>query len=349
MGDAGTMQALVWTGPREMVVRAEPVPATGPGEVLVEVSAAGICGSEISGFLGQNKLRVPPLVMGHEAAGRVSRASGGEFADGSSAREGVRVTFNPLVTCGECDRCRAGKANLCRKRALIGVHRPGGYARYVAVPARQCHPLADGVSDVAGALAEPLACSVRAVSLAGLGGGDRLLVVGAGIIGLGCVLVARERGVKEIIVADRDSRRLEVAGKWGATRTVEAGREDLAAVLKGLAPGGVEAAVDAVGAASTRGQCIQGVLPGGRAVFIGLHEEESTLPVNYLIRQEVAVSGCFAYSPDDFAAALGMLGRGAMKPEGYWLEERPLVAGREAFAELADGKCAKAKLVLRVG
>jgi len=342
------MEALVWTGPREMVMREVPVPVPGPGEVLVAVKTAGICGSEISGFLGLNKLRVPPLVMGHEAAGRVARSSGGKFADGSPVRDGTRVTFNPLVTCGECDRCRAGHANLCRKRALIGVHRPGGYARFVAVPTGQCWPLADAVSDVAGALAEPLACAVRAGALAGTGKGDRLLVVGAGIIGLGCLLVARQNGARETIVADRDARRLEVARKWGATRTVEAGREDLAEVLKEAAPGGVEAAVDAVGSAATRAQCIQGVVPGGRVVFIGLHEEESVIPANYLVRQEVAVTGCFAYTPGDFRASVGMLERGVMKPEGYWLEERPLSAGREAFAELADGKCAKAKIVLRV-
>ena len=343
------MEALVWTGPREMAIRPEPVPVPGVGEVLVAVAVAGICGSEISGFLGLNKLRVPPLVMGHEASGRVTGSSGGKFADGSAVRDGVRVTFNPLVTCGECDRCRAGKPNLCRKRALIGVHRPGGYAQFVAVPARQCWPLKDGVSDTAGALAEPLACAVRAVSLAGIGKGDRLLVVGAGIIGLGCLLVAREKGAKEVIVSDRDARRLEVAKRWGASRTVNAGSEDLAVVLREAASGGVETAIDAVGSAATRAQCIQGVVPGGRAVFIGLHEEESNIPVNYLVRQEVSVTGCFAYSPEDFGSAVGMLERGVMKPEGYWLEERPLADGKEAFTELADGKCAKAKLVLRVG
>ncbi len=200
------MEALVWTGPREMEMRQVPVPVPGPGEVLVAVAAAGICGSEISGFLGLNKLRVPPLVMGHEASGRIAAADGGRFADGSPARTGVRVTFNPLITCGECDRCRAGHENLCRKRALIGVHRPGGYAKFVAVPAGQCWPMPDSMSDTAGALAEPLACAVRAVALSGVGKGGRLLVVGAGIIGLGCLLAARQKKVKEVIVADRDAR-----------------------------------------------------------------------------------------------------------------------------------------------
>src|ERR1700722_4440533 len=120
-----TMQALVWLGPREMVERAEPVPQPALGEVLISVAATGICGSELSGFLGHNSLRVPPLIMGHECAGEVVQGAGETFATGETAGIGTRITFNPLIACGTCDRCRAGRPNLCRQRPLIGAPRPG--------------------------------------------------------------------------------------------------------------------------------------------------------------------------------------------------------------------------------
>src|SRR2546423_7643297 len=117
------MRALVWEAPRRMAMREQAQPQVAGSEVLVKVIYAGICGSELSGYLGHNSLRVPPLVMGHEAAGEVIASTNGTFADGSAARMGVRVTFNPLLTCGTCDRCQRGQSNLCRQRQIIGIHR----------------------------------------------------------------------------------------------------------------------------------------------------------------------------------------------------------------------------------
>ena len=122
------MQALVWLGPRDMVQRAEPMPKPAEGEVLISVGAVGICGSELGGFLGHNSLRFPPLIMGHECAGQVVQVTGGRFATGNAATVGARVTFNPLVVCDTCDRCLSGKSNLCRRRQLVGAHRPGAFA-----------------------------------------------------------------------------------------------------------------------------------------------------------------------------------------------------------------------------
>src|SRR3984957_18364334 len=206
-----TMQALVWLGPREMVERAEPVPQPALGEVLISVAATGICGSELSGFLGHNSLRVPPLIMGHECAGEVVQGAGETFATGEPAGIGTRITFNPLIACGTCDRCLAGRPNLCRQRQLIGAHRPGGFAQYIAVPARQCYPLPDQLSLVAGALVEPLACSIRAVIHAGVQPHERLLILGAGPIGLCAVAAARTQGIEQIIVSDLAADRLEIA------------------------------------------------------------------------------------------------------------------------------------------
>lgn len=346
MVDDAQMDALVWLGPREMVQRRETVPQLAPGELLLAVRAVGICGSELSGYLGQSSLRRPPLIMGHEAAGEVAAMTEGTFADGSPARPGARVTFNPLVVCGSCDRCQSGHSNLCRRRQLLGAHRPGAFASYVAVPAGQCWPLPDELSLVAGSLAEPLACAVRSVRLSGVAAGQRLLVLGAGPIGLCCVAVARAKGVEAIIASDVAPGRLAIAEQWGARATVNARERDVAAFVQEAHPGGVDAVIDAVGTTAVRGQAVASVVPGGRVVFIGLHDEESVVPANYIIRQEVAITGCFAYTSEEFEQALGLLTSGAVRPSEDWLQERPLAQGPASFDELVAGTAPTAKIVL---
>jgi len=340
------MQALVWLGPRDMVQRAEPVPQLAAGEVLISVGAVGICGSELSGFLGHNSLRVPPLIMGHECAGQVLQVTEGLFATGEVATIGARVTFNPLIVCGTCDRCLAGRSNLCRRRQLVGAHRPGGFAQYVAVPARQCYPLPEHLSLVAGSLAEPLACSIRAVVHSGVKPQERLLILGAGPIGLCALAAAQVQGVEEIIVSDVAPHRLEIAKRWGAREVINAREQDVVAFIQERYPGGVNSVIDAVGATPVRAQAIRAVVPGGRVVLIGLHDEESVLPANYMIRQEITVIGSFAYTDADFANSLDLLVRGVVQPSEDWLEERPLSAGPSAFAELVEGKARAAKIVL---
>ncbi len=343
------MQALVWLGPRDMVQRAEPIPQLVRGEVLISVAVAGICGSELSGFLGHNSLRVPPLIMGHECAGEVVEGAGETFATGDIAAVGTLVTFNPLIACGTCDRCLAGRPNLCRERRLVGAHRPGGFAQFVAVPARQCYPLPDLLSAVAGALVEPFACAIRAVALADVQARGRLLILGAGPIGLCALAAARAQGVEQVIVSDVMPRRLETALRWGACEVINAREQEVIAFLRDRYPEGLDSVIDAVGATPVRAQAIQAVRPGGRVVLIGLHNEESIVPANYIIRQEITLIGSFAYTQTDFIQSIDMLARGVVKPEGDWIEERPLGDGPAAFAELVDGKAKAAKIVLTLG
>jgi threonine dehydrogenase-like Zn-dependent dehydrogenase len=324
------------------------MPEPAEGEVLISVGAVGICGSELSGFLGHNSLRVPPLIMGHESAGQVVQVTGGTFATGDAATVGARVTFNPLIVCGDCDRCSSGNSNLCRRRQLVGAHRPGAFAQYVAVPAHQCYPLPESLSLVAGSLAEPLACSIRAVALSGVKAQERLLILGAGPIGLCAVAAARAQGIEQIVISDVAPQRLEMARRWGASDIVNARERDVVAFVQDRFPGGVDRVIDAVGATPVRTQAIRAVVPGGRVVFIGLHDEESVLPANYIIRQEITVTGSFAYTDDNFTQAIELLVRGVVQPSVDWLEERPLSDGPAAFAELIDGKAKVAKIVLTV-
>lgn len=338
------MRVLLWTAPGRMEVARAPVPAPGTGEVLVRVRAVGVCGSELDGYLGRNSLRTPPLVMGHEFAGEVVARG----PDAAGPQAGAPVTVNPLTHCGRCAYCAGGLENLCPRRELVGAHRPGAFAEYVAVPAACCWPLPDGVDWVRGALAEPVACGVRAVRHAGGGPGRHLLVLGAGPMGLMCVLAARAAGVDDVLVCDLNRRRLEVVRALGAD-TLDAGSADVVSAARQRWPLGADAAIDCVGATATRRQAIAAVRPGGRAVMLGLHEPETALPVNDLVRAETQVVGTFSYAVADFAQAVGMLERGLVAPDpAVWLQVRSLADGPAVFEHLvgAGTRDAVTKVVL---
>jgi threonine dehydrogenase-like Zn-dependent dehydrogenase len=341
------MKSLVWTGPRQMEMQEMPLPVPGDDEVLLEVATVGICGSELSGYLGHNSLRKPPLVMGHEFSASIAQVGGGALADGSLPAPSQRVAVNPLVNCGACILCENSLPNLCLRRQIIGAHRPGAFARYVVAPAAQCWPLPDSMSDIAGALAEPLACAVRAVFHAQWHGNGPLLILGAGAIGLCCLAMARTQNAGDIVVSDRTPARLRLAQSWGATALIDASAADAQQQMRAALPDGPVSVIDAVGSNTTRALALQLVRPGGRIVYIGLHDETSPLAANYLVRQEVTIQGSFAYTPADFAHAFALLAASIVAPSPTWIEERPLSAGASAFAGLVDGAISIPKIVLR--
>ena len=243
-----------------------------------------------------------------------------------------------------------GKSSLCRKRQLLGAHRPGAFAGYVAIPAGQCWPLPDHLSDVEGALTEPLACGVHALEMIDWENDlsdSGLLIIGAGTIGLCCLAVALTAGVGTVVVSDVSGRRLQIAGQWGASDIIDASQTDTLAAVQALRPQGMSAVIDAVGMTATRTQAIQAVVPGGTVVFVGLHEEVSPVNANYVVRQEVKVRGSFGYSNEDFEEALRLLSAGVIQVTN-WLQERPLSDGPAAFTELVDGTSTATKIVLRV-
>ncbi|MFC3773723.1 galactitol-1-phosphate 5-dehydrogenase [Paenibacillus sp. GCM10012303] len=332
-----TMKALVYEGPKLLNIRDVPLPVLQPGEVLVRVALAGICGSELSGYLGHNSLRKPPLVMGHEFAGVIERCTPGEPV----FRAGDRVTVNPLVTCGVCSYCASGRSQLCADRSLLGAHRPGAFAEFVAVPGSNVHLLPDAVSFGEAAYTEPFACAVHIVRLLALNPSDRLIIYGAGPIGLLAMQAAHVFGAGDVVIVDRNEARLEIARELGGIGVTE---------LEQLGPqlgSGFDAAIDAVGAGVTRQACVKAVRRGGRVVFTGLHEPDSALPINDMIREEIMTIGAFAYSAEDFAAALAWIGQGKVNLSP-WTVTRPLENGAECFERLIGGPGKIAKYLLQV-
>ena len=204
------MKALVYTAEKEVQFRDEPAPEPSPGEVVVAVDAVGICGSDMHAYLGHDPRRVPPLILGHEAVGRIM--------EGTNA--GSTVVINPLITCGECDECQGGRPNLCAKRDIIGMYRAGAFAERVAVPARNLIEMPQDMDPAHAALTEPAATALHAVNLAAKAAHrpvseSRALVIGGGSVGLFSALALRDQGAAELELVETNAlrrRTIEEAG-----------------------------------------------------------------------------------------------------------------------------------------
>jgi threonine dehydrogenase-like Zn-dependent dehydrogenase len=309
------MRALVFTGPGvvELLDVARPQPAN--DEVVVDVRAAGICGSELHGFRSVG-FRRPPLVMGHEFAGVTP--------------DGRRVVVNPLLSCGRCDLCGRDAPQLCRDRELLGVHRAGGFAEAAAVPQSTLYVIPDDMSWETAALVEPLANAVHAWKRAPAKPGQRVAVIGAGPIGLVTLLVARQQGL-DVTVVDRAPARLDLADRLGAARCSTS------------LEGEFDVIVDAVGLAVTRSTAVELLVPGGVTIWLGLAEPPSGFDGSGLVRGEKRVVGSFGYTPREFTKALDL----APQLDLDWATEVPLEDSQRAFMELAEGASEPVKAVIR--
>jgi len=330
------MKALVYTAPHTVEWRDQPELTPGNDEVVVRVDAVGICGSDMHAYHGQDSRRPPPLVLGHEAAGRVT----------SGPNAGARVAVNPLVTCGTCDWCVEGRVHLCPTRVLISMpSRPGAFAEMVRVPERNAVPMPDGLAFTKAALTEPLAVCLHAVNhgarhLAGPVSAARCVVLGAGAIGLGCALVLAMQGAREISIGETNEARRKTAERAGDFRCYAPGSA-------GEPPeSSIDLVIDAVGAVPTRAAASRLVRPGGVIVHVGLLPGSDGLDVRKVTLQEIVFTGTYCYTPLEFRDTLHAIADGRLGALD-WFEERPLADGPQAFRDIDAGAVAAAKIVLR--
>ncbi|MCY4146116.1 MAG: alcohol dehydrogenase catalytic domain-containing protein [Chloroflexi bacterium] len=342
------MQALVWRAARQMQLQNEPEPKATDDEIVMRVGHVGICGSELSGYLGHNALRRPPLIMGHEFAGEIVEMGPLVPQLRPDLQVGRLVTVNPLWHCGDCPACLAGMNQLCVNRSLLGAHRPGAFAEFVSVPAKLALTLPAGMNTRSGALTEPAGCAVRIAELAGAVADEDCLVIGAGPIGLLSLQMLRYRGAARVFIAELDAARLSMGLALGGIPLQPQDVDPVAAALEATAGAGVTVAVDAVGTAQTREQCVAATRPGGTIILSGLHEETSAMPVANMIRNEVVARGSFAYTPANFARALELLAEGALRLDP-WIHEAPLKDGGRWFERLIEAPGAVAKVLLAPG
>ncbi len=324
------MRALVYPDWDRLEVRDVPEPKPKPGEVVVRVAAVGICGSELEGFAKRSPRRTPPLIMGHEFCGQIQEVGEGV----SGYRSGDRVVVNSVISCGRCEACRNGQTHLCPEREVFGMKRPGGFAELCAVPVSTLLPLPEKVSPVQGALVEPLANGVHALSLVAQRLPETVLVIGAGTIGLMALQVAKAMGAFRLACADTNERRLEVAHSLGAEPVFNPARGDMVAAVREFTRGrGADVVVDAVGTSATRRQAVAASRPGGEVVWIGLHEDATEVSGFDVVLGERRISGSYAVTPRDLQAAIGLFAHGKIEIVP-WVKPFPLAEGARVFREL---------------
>ena len=328
------MRALVYTAPKQVALHDVARPHIGPDEVEVSVSLAGICGSDISGFLGHSRRRVPPLVLGHELIG--------------SLAGGQRVVANPLMSCNRCKACLSGAQNLCSSWRLLGIDKTAGcFAEYVSLPTSQIYPVPDTLPDACAVLAEPLANIVHLFRIAAPQPFFRLGIVGAGTMGSLALLTAIRLGVRDILVQDVSDVRLAVAARMGATVAANVATEEGRADAQRFAANGLDLVIDASGTKDARQAAFDLCRPGGKVVLLGMSAERSEIDFVTSIRKEHQVLMSFAYTPVDFERSLALLIAGEIDLR-QWTIEMPLEEGQAAFDRMTTGPGDTLKMLLRI-
>ena len=342
------MKALLLSEYKKLNVVDMPTPEIGDEDVLVRVRACGICGSDIHGYDGSTGRRIPPLVMGHEAAGVIERA--GPAVERFKA--GDRVTFDSTVSCGKCEFCRQGQINLCDNRTVLGVscgdyRRHGAFAEYVSVPARILYKLPDSLPFERAALIEAVSIAVHAVSRHVPKPDDAVLVVGSGMIGVLVIQVLREKGCRNIIALDVDDEKLALAKRVGAARTVNGKDIDVPAAVRDLTGGkGADASFEVVGHGSTVMNAIRSLRKGGTVVLIGNLSPKVEIPLQEVVSREISVLGSCA-SSGEIPECIDLLARGAIDVDPLISLKAPLDEAPGLFERLYGGDKRLMKVIIQ--
>jgi 2-desacetyl-2-hydroxyethyl bacteriochlorophyllide A dehydrogenase len=333
------MQALVFDGPERLTVRHREIPRPGPDEVLLRVAATGICGSDLHGYMGKTGRRQPGMIMGHEIVA---------FAVDTPELEGRPVAVNPVIACGECRFCTAGFDNLCSSRRLIGVDADiiGGFAEYMVAPKRNLVPLPPGVRVELGALVEPFAVGYRTALEGGVQEGASVLIIGAGAIGIACLVAARRLGAACILVSEPNEHRRATAARLGAI-TVDPTSKDLVdRVLSETNAEGARCVLDCVGLSSTIEAGLEACAPRGTVTLVGMESPRIEFPTYALITQERRLLGNFGYTARHFREVAEWIGSDPPELSDYIAARVGLDEASERFHALATGQDPSLKIVV---
>jgi L-iditol 2-dehydrogenase len=343
------MKTLLLSKYNHLEIADLPKPAPLPDEVLIQVAACGICGSDVHGYDGSSGRRIPPIVMGHEAAGRI--AAVGRNVTGLA--EGERVTFDSTIYCGACPHCLRGDVNLCDHRQVLGVscgdyRRAGAFAEFVVVPARIVHRLPEQLPFTEAAMLEATAVALHAVAVTQMPADSTTLVIGAGMIGLLILQALRATGCSRVFVADLDDSRLKMATELGATAVLSAQTDLVAQVMQLTSGTGVDVALEAVGRNETVSAAIDCVRKGGTVTLVGNISPQVTLPLQKVVSRQIRLQGSCA-SAGEYPQAIELLASGAIRVKPLITAVAPLERGPAWFARLHAGEPNLLKVVLTPG
>jgi L-iditol 2-dehydrogenase len=335
------MKALLLTAPSQLEYVDFPDPTPAADEVVVQVKACGICGSDIHGWDGSTGRRHPPLIMGHEASGEII-ATGPRV---TAWRAGDRVTFDSTISCGVCRFCRSGQINLCENRRVVGVSpieykQHGAFAERLALPERILYRLPDTLPFDQAAMVEPVSIAVHAVQRTKIAPNATAVVVGSGMIGLLVIQALRWAGAKQVVAVDLADNRLELARQLGATHTINSGRADAAAEVARITEGlGADVAFEVVGFTPTLNLALAVLKRGGTCVLVGnLAPKTQDFPLQAIVTKEITLTGSCS-SAGEYPLCLDLIASGA-------INVKPMI---ETVASLADGATWFGKLSAKDG
>ncbi len=329
------MKALLLEQYMQLGYQEMPEPTISPDEVLIRVKACGICGSDVHGLDGSTGRRIPPIVMGHEAAGVIEQVGGN--AKGWQA--GDRVTFDSTVSCGQCYFCARGEINLCDNRQVLGVscgefRRHGAFAELVSVPARILYRLPDSLGFAQAAMIEAVSIAVHAVNITPKSLGDTAVVVGSGMIGLLTIQAAKAAGFARVFAVDLDDNKLATAKRLGADETFNPKTADVPAAIYALTNGrGADVALEAVGAAAPIKTAIMCVKKGGTVTLIGNLAPNIELPLQAVVTRQIRLQGSCA-SAGEYPACIELLANGTINVDEIISARAPLAEGADWFKRL---------------
>jgi len=328
------MKALVYMGPERVEVQEWGRPPITSSETEVAIEVAGVCGSDLSGFLGHSALRKPPLILGHELVGRL--------------KDGRRVVANPLISCGLCNACLSGHQNLCESWRLLGLGQTQGtFTEFVSLPNGQVYEVPESLPASRAVLAEPLANIVHLFRLAAPAPFFRLAIVGAGTMGALALMTSQRIGASDVLVIDVNDQRLATMRELGAAATLNTSTPETVAEAQQLAGRGFDVVIDASGSAPARQMAFDLCRPGGQVVLLGMGTQRSEINFVNSIRKEHRVVMSFAYTPVDFRRALDLLLAGEIDL-GRWTEQMPLEQGQQALEKMSHAPGATLKMLLQV-
>jgi L-iditol 2-dehydrogenase len=326
------VKAVRLTAPKQVQLVEMPVPEPGPGEVVIAVEQRGICGSDIHAYHGHHPFVHPPVVLGHEFAGRIAQVGPG--VDGFS--EGQRVTVEPSLVCGECYNCKTGRYNICDNLRVVGCTTDGGFADFVAVPAAKTVPIPENMTMAQGAMVEPLAVAYHALRIAEFEPGMRVAIFGAGTIGLCTLLALREQGAADrVVVTDVLDQKLEMASDLGAGLVLRGDAEDAVDKARAFLGRRADVVFDCVTNKASTAQAIALADKGGRVIVEGVPAGEVLVPLHLVQDREIELRGTLMYLREDYEAAIDAISGGRVDVDALITDRFPLDRVVDAFERIA--------------
>ncbi|MEK4973684.1 alcohol dehydrogenase catalytic domain-containing protein [Niallia sp. FSL R7-0648] len=319
------MKAALYLSEKNLVVGTLNKPTIQPGEALIKVSSAGICGTDMMIFFGKHPRAKAPLAMGHEFSGVIQKINGE-----SEFNIGDRIVVEPTISCGKCEACLSGNSHVCKTLGLIGIDSHGGFAEYVAVPLHRLHKVPDKLSDAHAALTEPVAVGIHTVRRSNVKVGDTVLVLGAGPIGLLIAMTSRLAGADKIYISDVSPYRLSKAEELGFI-ALDGKKIDVVEEVKTATKGiGADVVFEVAGNNITAQQMVHACRTQGQIVVVSVYKQPPTVDLAAMHFRELSLTTTRCYSHSDFAAAISMMASGQ-------IDVSPLISHELSLDEVEKG------------